>query len=79
MKAKNDTPFQPVGTSWSTWIPAGMTIEVYISPDGNSEHFSRIGGSSTIAGPNTFQCSGFNQNSFFKLKGLGDQELNILV
>jgi len=81
MKIKNRQIFSTVGESWSTWIPEGETIKVFISPDGNEDHFSEIGEESEISGPNVFQCMGFNPHSFFKVTGLTtkNQFLEILV
>ena len=79
MKVKNEQIFQAAGDTWSTWIPDGMTIHVFISPDSVEGHFAEIGEESTISGPNVFQCMGFNNHSFFKLTGLGKSTLDILV
>ena len=82
MKIKDGQIFQTVGETWSVWIPEGMTIKVFISPDGNEKHFAEIGEQSTISGPNVFQCVGYNPRSFFKLTGIGegkDAYLDILV
>lgn len=79
MKVKNEQIFQTVGDTWSVWIPEGMTIRVFISPDSMPDHFAEIGEESTISGPNVFQCMGFNNHSYFKLTGLGSQVLEVLV
>lgn len=78
-KIKNNVPFQVVGDKWSMWVPEGLTIHVFISPDGKADHFSEIGKKSLIQGPDTFQCCGFNEKSYFKVTGIGDRELEILV
>lgn len=75
MKVKNNTVFQVVGTVWSTWLPSGLNLTIEMSPDGKSEHFAVIG--ENIQGPDMFQCSGFNNNSYFRISGLGDSELDI--
>lgn len=79
MKIKNGQIFQTTGETWSTWIPAGMTIQVFISPDGKEGHFGEIGEESEISGPNVFQCTGYNPRSYFMLTGLGKKELDVLV
>ena len=82
MKIKDGQIFQTTGETWSVWIPEGMTIKVFISPDGNESHFAEIGEQSTISGPNVFQCRGYNPRSFFKLTGIGEGKtayLDVLV
>ena len=81
MKVKNEQIFQTIGDSWSTWIPEGETIKVFMSPDGKADHFGEVGEESEISGPNVFQCSGYNPHTFFKITGLSanTQYLDILV
>lgn len=80
MKVKNEQVFQAAGESWSVWIPDGVTIRIYISPDSVADHFAEIGEESTISGPNVFQCMGFNNHSFFKISGIPQgTTLDILV
>ena len=82
MKIKDGQIFQTTGETWSVWIPEGMTIKVFISPDGNENHFAEIGEQSIISGPNVFQCMGYNPRSFFKLTGIGEGKtahLDVLV
>ena len=79
-KVEEGQIFQSVGDSWTTWIPDGMTIRVFISPDGREEHFAEIGEESEISGPNVFQCMGYNNKSFFKITGIGEgNKLELLV
>ena len=81
MKVKEGQIFQAVGETWNTWIPDGMTIHVFISPDGREDHFGEIGEESEISGPNVFQVMGFNPRSFFKITGIGggNAYLDVLV
>ena len=82
MKVKEGQIFQTVGEAWITWIPDGVTIKVFISPDGREDHFAEVGEESEISGPNVFQCMGYNPRSFFKITGIGtgkNDYLDILV
>lgn len=79
MKIKNNTTFRVVGDKWSMWVPEGVTIHVFISADGKDGHFSEIGSKSLIQGPDTFQCCGFNEGSSFRVTGIGDRVLEVLV
>lgn len=79
MKVKEGQIFQTTGETWSTWIPSGMTIHVFISPDGIEDHFGEIGEESEISGPNVFQCTGYNPRSYFKITGIGKKQLEVLV
>ena len=82
MKIKDGQIFQTVGETWSVWIPEGMTIKVFISPDGHENHFAEVGEQSIISGPNVFQCMGYNPSCFFKLTVIGEgktEYLDVLV
>lgn len=80
MKIKEGQIFQAVGETWSAWIPDGMTIEIFMSPDGKEDHFGEIGEESVISGPNVFECVGFNPRSFFKITGIGEGNyIDVLV
>ena len=78
MKIQEGQIFQSIGEAWTAWIPDGMTIKIYISPDGKEEHFGEIGELSEISGPNVFQCMGYNPRSFFKITGIGTDKNDFL-
>lgn len=75
MKIKNKKPFQVLDERWSMWVPAGKTLTVEISPDGKDDHFAVI--ADDVTGPDVFQCSGYNEKSFFRVSGFSG-ELDIL-
>lgn len=77
MKIKNNIPFQTVGNMWSMWVPEGKTLKIEISPDGKEDHFVTC--ADDVTGPDVFQCNGYNNGSYFRVSGFGDEILEVLV
>lgn len=76
MKVRNLEPFRAEGLTWSAWVPAGVTITVEMSADGLQDHFIDI---AEVPGPDVVQCIGYNQGTFFRINGIGDDPIEILV
>lgn len=71
--------FSPIGTAWSMYVPESKILEVYISVD-EGEHFVKFGNKAEITGPQVFNCTGFNQGSYFMIRGLENGEkINVLL
>lgn len=76
MKVRNNEPFRAEGLSWSAWVPAGITAVVEISADGHPDHFIDV---AEVPGPDVVQCIGYNQGTFFRVSGIGNDPIEILV